>query len=232
LVRLQPGLAAAHQPRCDEEDPDAGLATERRAVPAAAPDSADAGDIICIGPKYQYPYAQDSSGFIHLNPHGYELLGEKYGQVFFERVVAGHDWQPLQPISIAVSGNVVTIQFHVPVPPLVWDDSFPPPHSALVPEWAMGRGFEVSAAGPAATIDSVEIVGADTVKITCRNDLTGFAVTVGYAATTDGKAMMFSDGVSHGTYRWGQLRDSDPFVGAVTGVPQPNYGVAFNMRAP
>jgi len=35
-----------------------------------------------------------------------------------------------------------------------------------------------------------------------------------------------------GTYRWGLLRDSDPFIGAVTGLAQPNYCVAFEMNLP
>lgn len=183
------------------------------------------GDIVCIGPKYQYSYAVDSAR-IHMGAVEYEKLGEKYGQVYYERVVLGHDWQPLQPTSATVSGNVVTVHFHVPVPPLVWDDTMPPPHTTLA-EWAKGRGFEVSAAGPAQTIDSVEIVGGDTVTITCRSDLTGRAVTVGYAATTDGVAMAPS-----GTFRWGHLKDSDPFVGSMTHTPQPNWAVAFQLSVP
>jgi len=35
-----------------------------------------------------------------------------------------------------------------------------------------------------------------------------------------------------GTFRWGLLRDSDPFVGSVTGKAQPNYCVAFDLTAP
>jgi hypothetical protein len=35
-----------------------------------------------------------------------------------------------------------------------------------------------------------------------------------------------------GTFRWGLLRDSDPFVGSTTGTPQPNYSVAFELPAP
>jgi hypothetical protein len=35
-----------------------------------------------------------------------------------------------------------------------------------------------------------------------------------------------------GTVRWGQLRDSDAFVGAVTKRPQPNYAVAFELPVP
>src|SRR5581483_6467030 len=123
---------------------------------------------------------------IHLSASEYDRVGEKYAQVYFERVVLGHDWQPLQPTSQEVSGNVVTVRFHVPVPPLVWDDTLPPPHGAMIPEWAKGRGFEVSAARARQTITSVDIVGDDTVRITCQQDMSGLEVVVGYAATAEG----------------------------------------------
>ena len=45
-------------------------------------------------------------------------LGEKTGQIYYERMVLGNDWQPLQPTSVERSGNVITVNFHVPVPPL------------------------------------------------------------------------------------------------------------------
>jgi len=35
---------------------------------------------------------------------------------------------------------------------------------------------------------------------------------------------------AHGTLRWGQLRDSDPFIGATTRTPQPNYAVTFELE--
>jgi hypothetical protein len=35
-----------------------------------------------------------------------------------------------------------------------------------------------------------------------------------------------------GFTHWGLLRDSDPFVGSVTGKPQPNYLVAFYLDLP
>jgi hypothetical protein len=181
------------------------------------------GEIVCTGPKYQYSYATDTA-HVHLDAQEYERLGEKYGQVYFERVVQGHDWQPLQPTSGEVSGNVVTVHFHVPVPPLAWDDTLPPPHATMIPEWAAGRGFEVIGASVRQTITSVDLVGDDTVKITCGKDLSGLSVVVGYAVTAEGGTPPTDQ-----TARWGQLRDSDPFVGAVTGSPQPNYCVAFQL---
>jgi len=32
---------------------------------------------------------------------------------------------------------------------------------------------------------------------------------------------------ANGTYRWGLLKDSDPFVGYATSIAQPNYCVSF-----
>jgi hypothetical protein len=184
------------------------------------------GDIVCTGPKYQYSYATDRD-HVHLSPKEYERLGEKTAQVYFERVVLGNDWQPLQPTSAEVNGNTVTVHFHVPVPPLVWDDTLPPPHGTLIPQWAQGRGFEVSVAGNRTTIDSVEIVGGDTVNINCSGDLSAGEVTIGYASIAEGGTPPAAQ-----CARWGHLRDSDPFVGAVTGVAQPNYCVAFQRTVP
>jgi hypothetical protein len=183
------------------------------------------GEIVCTGPKYQYSYAADS-GHVHLGAREYEKLGEKYAQVYFERVVLGHDWKPLQPTSAEVNGSVITLHFHVPVPPLVWDTDLPMPHPTI-PDWSAGRGFEISAAGVRKAISKVEITGPDTVEITSATDVTGLLVTVGYAATTDG-----TEPPPDQTARWGQLRDSDTFVGSVTNSAQPNYCVAFQMSVP
>jgi hypothetical protein len=181
------------------------------------------GEIVCTGPKYQYSYATDSA-HVHLSAQEYERVGEKTAQVYFERVVLGHDWQPLQPTSAEVNGNVVTVHFHVPVPPLTWDGALPAPHGTKIAEWAAGRGFELTAAGVRKTISGVEIIGPDTVQITSANDLSGLQVIVGYAATAEGDTLPAAQPA-----RWGHLRDSDTFMGSVTGSAQPNYCVAFQM---
>ena len=197
------------------------------------------GDIVCTGPKYQYGYTLDPQR-VHMTATEYEKLGEKTAQVYFERVVLGHDWQPLQPLTATVSGSTIAVQFHVPVPPLQWDDNMPTPHPSG--PWMNGRGFEVRAIATAINITSVAITAADTVTITCDQDLTGMLLTVGYAMTNDyycnnpnnnqacdaGTSMLPPTGM---TYRWGHLRDSDPFVGAVTGAAQPNYCVTFRLQA-
>ena len=180
-------------------------------------------DIVCSGPKYPYP----SKEGIHLTAEGYRLLGEKYGQIYFERVVCGKAWQPLQPVGVERNNALITIRFHVPVAPLAWETRFESPH-ATIEEWKEGKGFEVSAAnGMRVAIVSVEISG-DAVVVRCGSD-PGAGARVSYAMF-GARSMMQSP--FRGTYRWGLLRDSDPFQGAVTGTRQPNYCVAFELPVP
>ena len=178
------------------------------------------------GPKYQYAYVSTPR---RRPPDAldYERLGEKYGQVYYERVVLGRDWQPLQPIERQRAGNVITVRFHVPVPPLAWDDTLPvaAPDRARVGEGARLRGAARATCRPPSTRSRSST--DDTVKITCRSDVSGLAVTVGYAFTTEGVAMTVA--AKRGTFRWGHLRDSDPFVGATTQMPQQNWAVSFLM---
>jgi hypothetical protein len=180
-------------------------------------------DITCIGPKYQY----ESSDATHLVTDGYRALGEKYGQVYFERVILGRPWQPLQPTGVAREGRVITVTFHVPVPPLTWETTFQTPHGGT-PAWQAGKGFEVRSGSSAISIDSVEIAG-DTVQITCASDLPATGVTVGYATLAESSPMATP---FPGTTRWGQLRDSDPFIGSSTQKAQPNFAVAFELPVP
>lgn len=179
---------------------------------------AEPAHIVCVGPRYQFEYAPDA---IHLQSLGYDRLGEKYGQVFFERSVLGRDWQPLAPTSIERRPGVVSVGFHVPVRPLVWDETMPSSYPAGH-AWANGRGFELLVDGAPARIEAAEIHGD---RVDLRTSATGRLV-VRYAATARAQPRR------GGTWRWGQLRDSDPFVGATTRTPQPNYAVTFEMTAP
>ena len=122
---------------------------------------------------------------------------------------------------------MVTVHFHVPVAPLAWDDTFQTPHAAIA-EWQAGKGFELRGRPGRIAIASVAIAG-DAVQITTAADLPASGVFVGYAITADAAAMTTP---FMGTVRWGQLRDSDPFVGSSTQKAQPNYAVAFELPVP
>ncbi|MBN2197526.1 MAG: dockerin [Polyangiaceae bacterium] len=176
------------------------------------------GDFVVTGPKYQYPGNDDG---VHLAVEGYQALGEKTAQVYYERTVLGRDWQPLQPTSAERDGRVVTVHFNVPVPPLRWDEGLDAP---LIAEWANGRGFELRNGSFRRQIESVAIVG-DTVEITAAEDLPASGLMVAYALSSQGGQMT----TASFAVRWGQLCDSDLFVGSTTGLPNPNYGISFEM---
>ncbi len=178
-------------------------------------------DIICIGPEYPYPHALDG---LHLVASGYDRLGEKYAEVYYERVVRGRGWRPLEPVAIGRKHNAITVTFHVPVPPLAWDDALPAPHQTQHTAWSRGRGFEVENDQGAQTILSVVLDG-NTVIITLAVDPAGPGLTVRYAVTQDGIGTL--GGLATG--RIGQLRDSDPLVGYSTGAKHYNYALSFAL---
>jgi hypothetical protein len=164
------------------------------------------GQIICTGPKYQYQYLADR---LHLPAPGYERLGEKYAEVFDAVVNRRVAWQPLQPLRVSRAAAVLTVDFHVPNPPLLWDSHLGAPHTQKYTEWAAGRGFEVTTAqGARLPIAAVEIRG-ESVVITLAKDPGPGKVTVAYAVTQDGAGTQ--GGTPLGLH--GQLRDSDEFVG-------------------
>jgi hypothetical protein len=177
------------------------------------------GEVVCVGPKYQYPYSFDH---LHLVAAGYDRLGEKYAEVYYERVIRGVDWQPLQPVSASCSGKVITVTMHVPSPPLAWDDAMPSPHQSANVAWSMGRGFEVANQSGPLTIASVAIRG-DAVVITLADTPDPTGLVVRYAVTQD--SLGLNGGLATG--RIGQLRDSDPLVGYASKAPQYNYAVSF-----
>lgn len=178
----------------------------------------------CVGPTYPYRAALDGT---HLRAPGYQQLGEKFGQVYFERLVLGRAWQPLQPIAIERGGRVIRVRFHVPVPPLVWDEVLQAPHQSRE-AWAAGKGFEVRAGSADVAIESVAI-RCDAVEITVAEDLPDAGARVSYALYAEPENR--SEPVP-GLPRWGLLRDSDPFVGSTTAEAQPNFALAFELDLP
>jgi hypothetical protein len=192
----------------------------RSALAALAASRAPGSGIVCVGPRYQYSYDDDG---VHLDSLGYDRLGEKYGQAYFESALRGRPWRPLSPLSARREGDVIRVEFYVPVPPLVWDNELPPPHLSRR-EWATGRGFELFAREQPLAIAAVEI-SAHSVLIHAQGAPSG-PLLVRYAASAAAASR------PHGTRRWGQLRDSDPFVGATTRTTQPNYAVSFELEVP
>jgi hypothetical protein len=190
-------------------DPVTGRSTSTIALWKAGVDQP--GKIICAGPKYQYGYANDR---IHLVAGQYDRLGIKYAEVFYEVVVRGNPWQPLQPIEATLDGQMINVRFHVPSPPMAWQETFSAPHQFMHSAWMNGRGFEVEDSQGEMTITSAVIDG-DIVRLGLDRapDTSAAPLVLRYAMTQDATAL--AGGLVSG--RFGQLHDSDPLVGVDAG---------------
>lgn len=163
-------------------------------------------EIICTGPKYQFQYAGDK---IHMPAASYRALGEKVAQVVDAIANRRVAWHPLQPTTASRAGTVITVNFQVPAPPLEFEEAIAPPHQTQNTAWKNGRGFEVVDSTGPLTISSAAIQGS-TVQLTLSAVPTGTGLRVRYATVQDGTG---NQGGSVSGLR-GQLRDSDPFLGA------------------
>jgi hypothetical protein len=150
--------------------------------------------IFLIGPKYFLTY----SDYAHLTNTSYRWLGEYYGKIMKKVIIDREQWRPLSPDSIVRSNNIIYANFHVPAGQLAFDNT-------LVSARA-NYGFEYSDSNSSATINSVEILDADTVKITLSGTPTGYSQRLRYAYTgTPGSA----PGAQNSGSAAGNLRDTD-----------------------
>lgn len=94
--------------------------------------------ILLSGPKYQF-----GPGFDGLHLAEYRQYAIKLAETLW-RYWNGYQASCLYPTSITRSGNVVTINLYVPVPPLVLDTVQAPPHAIGTPwqKWAGTGGLE------------------------------------------------------------------------------------------
>jgi hypothetical protein len=169
------------------------------------------GEIVLVGPKYQFEYASDR---VHLPAAAYERLGEKYAEIVDQHVLQGRPFRPLEPKAVARAGNVLRVSFNVPSPPLAFESAFPVLQEASYP-WRLGKGFEVREAdGTKVVITNValSIASPGTVEITLDR-VPGPNAQIAYAltsASSPGAPTAYAGGFIGG--RHGNLHDSDPFV--------------------
>lgn len=175
------------------------------------------GKVTIVAPEY--PLTYDSSG-IHFNSPSGRRLGEYFAKAYSKIVVEGQAWEPVRPKTITRSANVITITYHVPVPPLALDTS----QVTNPGNYGFEYGDDTGAAAPAIT--NVQVIAADTVRITLASTPTGANKRVRYAYTSRPNTQPGKDfGVR------GNLRDSDP-TPSLYGNALQNWGVTFNLAAP
>jgi hypothetical protein len=153
------------------------------------------GKIVCSGPKYQYPYASDNLPWI---TRGYELLGEKYGEIYYERFVLGHDWEPFQALEAKRAGNVVREASRTG-PPIA--RAYVPARSASNGAHGMCSRRRLRAADDRDPASSSLGLIVETASKSAPRVKSPHAL-LGYAATSDDTQL------PRMSRRWGQLHDS------------------------
>lgn len=157
-------------------------------------------DIVCAGPVYPMT---DRGG--HLDPNGYRWFGEMLGKVYYKTNILNENFRPLQPKEICRETNLnqIRIKFHVPVPPLVFDEKTLPKIKNF--------GFEVYldqyTDSKKQSIINATIDGDDVI-ITCANSLSGNVIVM-YAGTKASMEMPISG--RNTLTGHGNLRDSDMY---------------------
>jgi hypothetical protein len=180
--------------------------------------------IILIGPKYQYIHQSDH---MHLQNAESKHLGEMFAKVINEVSLKGNIWNPLMPTAVIRTGNVITLDYHIPVGTLAIDTT------TVVRRPNYGFEF-LQTGGNNASITNVALINGNTqVQITLDSIPTGTDQKIRYACTcyhngTNG--LGWCGGSQDSTAVGGNIRDTDslpsPAIGS-SGIPLYDWGVAF-----
>lgn len=148
--------------------------------------AAENEDVVLMNPIYQNPKVADN----HLTANGSRMYGESIAKTLFNVFVQNKVNTSVEAKKITISGNVIEIDYSVPVAPLVFDTNTLPKVTDF--------GFLVYNNNAAVSISDIQIKGGTRVVITCATSLTG-EVEVTYAGHERGGS--------------GNLRDSDEWKG-------------------
>jgi len=175
------------------------------------------GKVVLVGPSYHLP--TDQNDCRHFTNHGQRRLGEYFAKVYARVVFEGKAWEPVRPKTVTRDGAVITVVFHVPVPPLVID-------TERVAEIASYGFTYTDDSGAPPGITNVAVTGADTVKITLASAPTGANKRLFYAQN---QIPFTCIGTPNGAR--GNLRDSDA-TPSKHGYELHNWAVNFDVAVP
>lgn len=167
-------------------------------------------NIQMIGPTYYGPRAV-VSGNVHHNSHGYRWVG-----LFFQKAIrywlrTGEKWKPVHPTGARkINDTTVIIDFHVPVPPLVFDTSY-------ITQLEDGQnGIEVHDSTGRLTVLSTTIVGGTQVKVVTQQTI-GSGAFIATAWTPENRGPLDTENNRYPEWFFGPvtgvrttLHDSDP----------------------
>ena len=176
------------------------------------------GKVVYVTPAYPLTVRSDC---LHFDQDGYRRLGEYFAKVYARVVFSGQRWEPVRPREITRVGNVITVKFYVPVPPLSFD---------VVKVLDPGNfGFDVLDAGNLVG-SAAAIAGPDTVTITLAAAPTG-ALRLRYAQNEPSPGCIGPGTQGFGGGARGNLRDADN-TSSLYGYDLHNWAVNFDAAVP
>lgn len=168
-------------------------------------------DAFLAGPKYHINYrfpAIPVTDTVHLNAHGYDIQGEYIAKALRNAAWGDRQWKPFQPkLAYPSAGNTFTVEFDVPVLPIVQD-------TTIVPA-AAGNGVTYVSGGSNLTPSAFAINGNKIV------------FTISQPAAVGEKVQFGNNNVS--TFNITNFRDSDTEIGEVSGEVLHNWLVLSEM---
>lgn len=146
----------------------------------------NSSSLILVQPTYPLTHHDDD---VHLVASSYQIMGAQFGKVVVE-LSQGRTWLPFYPVAVSMEGAVITVQMHVPHPPIVRD-------TTLV-ESATGDGFSYTCASSPPAISSVDCTGE------CAGNLCNCVITL---ASVPGAPCLSGDSIR---YAWPTTSCTDP----------------------
>ena len=174
------------------------------------------GKVVLVAPTYPLVFGDA----LHFSNVSNRRLGEYFAKAYAKVTLTGQPWEPLRPSTVTRAGNVITVKFLVPAPPIVLDTTRVSNPGNYGFEYTDGSG-----APPAIT--AVAVTAPDTVQITLAAAPTGPNRVVRYAFTRVGGST--APGPTTGVR--GNLRDSDA-TPSNYGNELQNWCVTFEEAVP
>ncbi len=181
-------------------------------------------EVYLIGPLYQYRYDDG----IHINNEASKHLGEQFAKVIDIVVFKKENWNPLMPTNFQLVNNKLTIQYHVPKPPLVFDTTIVADRTSA--SIGMKYGFQFYDNGVLIDITDIIIKSDTSIEITLNSAPTSNNKVIKYSARSD-LANTHSGGSNNKDFHGGNLRDSDNTISQSfnsTNLPLYNWAVSFS----
>jgi hypothetical protein len=182
-----------------------------------------------VAPSYP---VSDKGG--HLNANGSRWLGCQFGKVLYRTQILGERWRPTSPLQATVRGRTVLVDFHVPCPPLQFQDAVVGNALKTYP----ARGFTVTDAAGKIPIRRVDLASDTGVAIYLTREPQGEArVWYGRLDDAEGGGNLCDSDPTRAPFNFEYTAGSGQYpsenIAALVGKPYPlwNWCVAFNIAA-